>query len=246
MAVAVSCAILLAPERVTAQSTTTESRGFISINGGLQTTAGDFSDNVTFTRFVEEGDFDADYRAGSAPTFDVSAGATVWRNLVIGAGVSAFSKDATAQVSARLPHPFFFDQHRNVSGAGEGLARSERAVHIQVMWVTPVSDRLSVAVFGGPTFFSVDQDLVTEVTATDVFPFDTAQFAGVSIVKASESAVGFNVGADVGFYFSRHIGVGGLVRFSRASVYFSVPNSNAVSANVGGLSTTGWGWREDF
>ena len=236
---AVSCAIVIVPERVAAQSTTTDSRGFISVNAGLQAASSDFSDNSSFVLYVEEGDGNVDYERRSAPMFDVSAGAMVWRNLAIGGGVSVFSKDSTAQVSARLPHPFFFDQHRDVSGTGEGLARSERAFHVQVMWVAPVNDRLSVTVFGGPTFFSVDQDLVDEFTFAEVFPFDTAQFAGVSIVRASESTVGFNVGVDVGFYFSPHVGVGGLVRFSGGSVDFTVPNSEPFSSDVGGLSTAG-------
>ena len=226
------------PVSVAAQQTTSESRGFISINGGFQAANG-FTGTVPVTLFVEEGSLTASYDGVRAPISDLSAAGLVWRSLAVGVGVSTFSKEATAQVSARLPHPFFFNQHRNVSGTGEGLTRSELAVHIQAMWVAPVHDSLSIAVFGGPTFFRVNQDLVAEVRANEVYPFDATQFAGVSAVTASESSVGFNAGVDVGFFFSRHLGVGGLVRFSRASVDFSVPNSRAVSANVGGLLTTG-------
>jgi len=238
MTTAVSCVIAGFPVSTAAQQVS-ESRGFVSMNGGFQATSTDFGDNIDFVLFVEEGDFDARYPVETGLSFDVSGGVRVWRSLAIGGGVSLFHHDAIASVSARFPHPFFFNQHRNVSGTAEGLTRSETAVHIQVMWVAPVNNRLDITVFGGPTFFTVKQDLVTTVEFAEEFPFDTAEFTGVSTVTATDSTVGFNIGVDVGFYFSEHVGVGGLVRFHSASIDFSSPGSDVVSADVGGLQTTG-------
>jgi len=239
MTVTLSCAFASLPASVSAQQILSESSGFISINGGFKATSTDFADNVRFTLFVEEGDFDARYQVETGPTFDVNGGARVWRNFALGGGVSVFSKDATANVSARLPHPFFFNQHRDVSGGAQDLARREVALHIQALWMTPVNARFNVTVFGGPTFFTIDQDLTEAVEFAEVFPFDTTEFTGVSTVTASESTVGFNIGVDVGFYFSEHVGVGGLVRFSSASVDFTSPDGDVVPADVGGLQTTG-------
>jgi len=221
-----------------------EPRGFISVNVGVQS-ASSITATTPFTLFVEEGSFAANYQGGNPPGLDVSVGVRVWDNLAIGGGLSAFSgvsfssANITADVSARIPHPFFFDHHRTVSGTVEGLARSETAIHVLGMWIAPLTDRLEVIVFGGPTFFTVGRDFITEVEATSTYPFDAAQFAGVSQLKASESTVGFNAGVDVGFYFSEHVGVGGLLRFSRATVDFSLPDANVVSTDVGGLQMSG-------
>ena len=216
-----------------------EHRGFFSINGVFQATASDFTGNATFTLFVEEGDFDANYNAETGPMFDVTGGIRVWRNLAIGAGVSIFDSDNSATVTARLPHPFHFDRHRQVDGTAAGLTRREIGIHVQATWIVPVSDRLDVAVFGGPTFFTVDQDLVTEVMFEHTFPFDTASFTGTATSSESESAIGFNVGIDVGFYFSPNVGVGGMARFSRATVDFSSVDGGTVSTDAGGLQVGG-------
>lgn len=239
MMAAVSCAVAGSAVSVAAQQTSAVTRGFVAFDGGLQTSPGDFSDSQVFSLFVEEGRFENVYEGAGSLVFDARAAGRVWRHLAIGGGVSLFNSDVDARVSARLPHPFFFNQPRNVSGVAEGLARSETAVHIQVMWIAPVNDRLDVAVFGGPTFFSVKQDLVEGIEFSQVFPFDTAQFAGVTAVEASQSTVGFNVGVDVGFYFSEYVGLGGLVRFSRATVDFGLPAGGVVPADLGGLQTTG-------
>ena len=239
IAATVPCAIALTSDPVSAQQATSESRGFISINGGSQATSSDFSYNVPFTLFVEEGDFTADYQIESGPLFDAGGGVRVWRNLAIGGAVSVFSKDTAATVNANLPHPFFFNQDRRVSGTAENLARREVGIHIQALWVVPVNENLEVAVFGGPSFFNLSQDLVSEVQFASTFPFDDAEFTGVSTIEASESAIGFNVGVDVGFYFSEHVGAGGLVRFSRASVDLMLSSGDTASTDAGGFQAMG-------
>ena len=165
-------------------------------------------------------------------------GVRVWRNLAVGVGFSRFNTGSEAVVAAALPHPFFFDRERPVSGTAIA-AREETAVHIQAQWVIPVSDVVEVAVFGGPTFFTVEQDLVSGINFTDIFPFETATFVSASVQQQSESAVGFHVGADIAVYFTPNVGVGGLVRFSRATVDFSSIDGGTVSADTGGVHVGG-------
>ena len=153
--------------------------------------------------------------------------------------MSVLSKDSSASVNANLPHPFFFNQHRRVSGTVADLARREVGIHIKALWVVPVNESMDIAVFGGPTFFSLNQELVSEVEFVSEFPFDGAEFTGVSTVEVSESAVGFNVGIDVGFYFTQNLGVGGLARFSQASVDLPLPSGEAVASDVGGFQAMG-------
>ena len=50
-------------------------RGFVTVNGGYQASSTDFGDNIVFTKFVEEGDFDADYGLGGGPLYDLGG----WR-----------------------------------------------------------------------------------------------------------------------------------------------------------------------
>jgi|RhiMethySRZTD1v2_1073278.scaffolds.fasta_scaffold507100_1 opacity protein-like surface antigen len=210
-------------------------RGFVSINGGYQASSTDFRDSVVFTEFVEQGSVDSSYTVKSGPQLDISGGARVWRSLGIGVGVTRFSKSGAVSVAGKIPHPFFFNQARSVEGEAGGLTREELAVHIQAMAIVPGGERLSLAVFAGPSFFDVKQAIVQRLQYSQQYPYDTATFSGVETDTPSESTIGFNAGADVGYFFSRNVGIGGVIRFTRASVDFTSIDGQTVSVDAGGV-----------
>ncbi len=236
MATMISVAVLGSAVTGAAQQ---DGRVFIDINGGLQATSTDFADNIVFTEFVEDGDLDATYGIDSGVIIDIAGGVRLPGNLGVGVGFSRFDTSNDARVDARIPHPFFFDRHRAITGSATGLTRTETTVHLQLRWFAPVPNQVDLSVFGGPSFFNVTQRLVTAVGFSQSYPFDEASFTEASVGERSESAVGFHVGADVGFFFSRNVGVGALVRFSRASVDLVSENDGRVSIDTGGFHLGG-------
>ena len=240
-AVAIISVFLLAATVRPALAQSDVPRGFVSVNGGLQTASSDFSDSVRFGHVLfgpEDGSFDASYPAGDDTGFDVGGGVRVWRNLAVGANVSVFSRESDAGVSGQLPHPFRFNRLRAINGTAAGLARAETAVHVQALWVIPVGRSVAVTLFGGPTWFNVSQDLVTDITFDQVYPFDAAAFSGATVGEQSVATIGAHAGADVAYYFSERIGVGGTVRFSRGSVEFDSSDGGVAETDVGGVQTT--------
>ena len=156
----------------------------------------------------------------------------VWRQL--GVGVSRLSRSETVGLSGQLPHPFRFDRPRAVDGTEAGVAREETAIHVHARWGIPVSQSVEVALFGGPTFFSVSQAFVTGIDFDQAYPYDTATLTTAMTRTQDGSTIGFNVGADVSVYFSRWVGVGGLIRFSRSEVDLG---DRPTTIAVGGLHT---------
>jgi hypothetical protein len=201
-----------------AQRRTFRDRGFIAVNGGYQMSNHDFDQASTFQVNAEEGRFTTDYNIKSGPTFDVAGGVTVWRRLALGVAVTRFSSSTPSTLSGAVPHPFFFDRARAVNGDVAGLEREEVAVHVQARTTAPIGSRLQVTAFGGPSFFQVKQDMVTAFTWAESYPFDDARFGSATTVSAKGSQIGFNVGADVAYFFSRQVGVGGTIQFSGATV----------------------------
>ena len=217
-------------------------RGALSINGGLQTATSGFSDSVRFDRALfgpEQGTLDTRYPSSDDALFDLGGSVRVWRDLSVGANVSWLTRETDADVAGQLPHPFWFDRPRSVSGTATGLARTETAVHVQALWVIPVGRSFAVTVFGGPTWFNAAQDLVMDITFDQAYPFDAATYSGANIGEGSASAIGAHAGADVAYYFSDRIGVGGMVRFSRGSVEFDSADGGTLASNVGGVHTSG-------
>ena len=105
--------------------------------------------------------------------------------------------------------------------------------------VVPVTNSLTVMGFAGPTLFNVEQQLVTDVNFTHAYPFDTATFSSAVTSRQSASTIGFNVGADVTWYFTAHVGIGWFTRYSRATLELPSAGNGTLDTRAGGLHTAG-------
>lgn len=233
-AVAVACT-------VTTLMWTSEARaqaawhGYVSANGAYQGTSTEFTNQITFPLNAETADLDAGFDVGAGPAIDINGGVRLWKGLTVGVGVTSFRDAGSARVSARLPHPFFFNRPREVGGDTGGFKRRERAVHVQAGWMIPAGRRASVLLFAGPSFFTVKQDLVQSVQFTESYPYDAASFTGVIKERDKQSEVGYHAGADVTVLIARGFGIGGVIRYSRATVNVQAVENQAVSIELGGL-----------
>jgi len=237
-------AMLASASPAVAQTGTVLGRGFIVVNGGYQVTGNDFEKTSTLRANAEDGSFTSEYEVKGGPTFDVGGGVTLSRRFAIGAGLTRFSRSTPSSLNGSVPHPFYFNHPRTVTGDVIGLSRAELAVHVQAQVIAPVGPRLQFTVFGGPSFFKVDQELVTDFTWVDSYPFDEASFGTASTLSADGSSIGFNAGVDVAYFFTQRVGIGGLFQFSRASVEIE---GAAVSQDVkAGGTRAGGGLRLRF
>jgi hypothetical protein len=215
-------------------------RIYVSVNGAFQTGGSDFGETVTFTENAESGTFSTDYEVKSGPAFNVSVGAGLWRNIGVGVGVTRFSKNTPTVLSASVPHPFFFNRPRSVDGDVAGLNREELAVHVQARATFVPNPRIQAVVFAGPSFFKVKQDVVNDFEVSETYPFDTATFSRGLTREVDESKIGFNVGADVGYFFTRQVGVGGSVQWAGTTI--DAPASSGTGTfdiKAGGLQVGG-------
>jgi hypothetical protein len=214
-------------------------RAYIAVNAGYQGSPSRFSNTYTFPVYAEPASVTSTYASKAGMMFDVGGGVRVWRNLTFGAAISRYSHEDPIGVSAQVPHPFFFNQYRSTQGSSSGAARTETVIHVQAMWSIDASARTRIGLFAGPSRFAVTQAVVSRTNFTDTFPYDTVLVGSVITTNQSTSRVGYNVGTDVAYVLKRRrrgdIGVGGIIRFSRASVSFSDANHNTFSGRVGGL-----------
>jgi hypothetical protein len=218
-------------------STVPRFRGYISVDGGYQGGTEDFGTRGTFTEFLEEGNFAAEHAVDPGPQFQGAGGVAVWRNVYAGVAVSRFGKRTPATVTGSVPHPFFFSRNRAIEGEATGLTREELALHLQARAVVPLSTRVTVAFFGGPSWFRVQQEVVGGIDYHQVFPFDTALFRSAVTTASRASQLGFHAGADGAFFFTRHLGVGGSLQFARADVDLPRDGADSITVKAGGVQT---------
>jgi len=210
----------------------------ISVNGGYQPSTTSFDDRFTFDLNRETASVDTDYSVDAGPLFDAGVGFRIWKGLGAGIAISRFSVDSAGQAEATLPHPLFFQRNRQISGETTGITREETGIHIQVQYQLPPFGNVYVTLAGGPSVLDIQQSIVTDVNFTEEFPYDTATYVGVDSQRVSGTATGFNAGADVRWMFTRNVGVGGLVRYTRATVDLT-RNNRTVTVDAGGMQVGG-------
>ena len=193
-----------------------------------------FTDEIHPIEFGEAATIDTTYRLKFAPGFAVGGGARVWRQLAAGVEVGRVSGTIDGDISARVPHPFFFNQPRSVSGTATGLHRSELAVHVLASWIAPLTDKWQLALSGGPSWITVDQDVVTDITVNQAYPYNTATFAGAVTQPVSNRHVGFRVGAEAAYLLTTHAGLAFGARYAHAHV----PLTATASTDAGGAHVT--------
>ena len=221
-----------------AQTAPSVDRFRVSINYGYQPSSTTFTASASTPTYLENATFDTSYGVSGGAMFDGGLVVRVVGGLGVGVSVSSFTKQQGATVTGTIPHPFFYNTPRSISGPVSS-ERHELTTHVQVAYVI-ASKRLDVVLYGGPSFFDVNQDLVSNVAYTETYPYDTATFKSATTVKESVTKMGFNVGADIGFKLSKHFGVGGLFRYSHASLTFPLAGSAAaVNADAGGPQVGG-------
>lgn len=197
-----------------AQMLKSTDRAFAAVNFGSQTKARTFTTSGSLPLYDETATFESSVGIGNDRIWDVSAGVRVWGNLALGAGYSRYDVTSASTVTASIPDPLLFDAPHSASAPVTDVAHEEGQFHLSAYWLQPVTDKFDLAIYAGPTFFSVKQDLPTGITVAA----GGTSIASVTQSTVDESAVGVHVGVDLRYLILKNIGVGAFARFTSGSI----------------------------
>ena len=217
-----------------------DSRVFANINFGYQVQDQNLRQTAEFPLYDETATWEATHALEGGPIFDLGAGFRLLPKLSIGASYTLRTKQSRdVTVNASIPNPIFTDTFRQATASATGLEYTEQAFHIQAFWHIPVTVEFDVMLFGGPTFFQVENDLISGIDVVEAGgDFSSVSLQNVSTTRASESTVGFNVGIDGTYMFMRNAGVGAMLRYSRGSADLAAPagtGSESFDVDAGGF-----------
>ena len=228
--------------QASAQALPWEGRGFLNVNFGIQVIADDAANtSASFQLYDETGTVTSTQAIDKqAPFLDFGGGFRVAGNFGVGFAYSRLNVTGTAEVVAKVPSPIYYDQPRTATASLNALDHTENAYHFQALWMLPITDKVDVMISGGPSWFSLTQGVVTSPQITEVGPPYTTVNMTVAQSTLTASKMGFNVGADLTFRFANNFGVGGMVRYSTATVTLESTGSDATSdVKVGGFQVGG-------
>ena len=230
---------------------------WIDVNlGGTQSAQGAQAFTFATTISRETATFASAYRQPSrGMDLDFGGGYMFTPMLGFGLSITRTGDQNAAGLVATIPHPTIF----NAASTGAGvtsteLERAEGALNLQLAVVPRMgrvlSDRTTLRVFAGPTYFRLSRQMVDLVRYTQQFALLTSlnvvSIAGSDARVVEGAGWGFHAGADVGYFFSRRAGVGGTLRLSRGSVEMAEPLSGKPSKMTTGGVQFGGGLRLRF
>jgi opacity protein-like surface antigen len=216
--IALCVVLVLGGSQAEAQIARWEDRGYLGVNLGLQPQSRTFTEQATPLIYGENASITVPHTLDSSPFFDASAGVRVWEDFGIGIGYSRVGTTETATLSAQVPSPLAFDSPRLATGSTGELSHTESAVHVQLLWMMPVSGKLQAAAVLGPSFFTVKQALVTGFNLVEgARPFETVTISSAQTQEQSNTDIALTVGADVAYLVTPRVGAGAFLRYARLS-----------------------------
>jgi hypothetical protein len=222
-------------------------RGYINVGWGVESGSSAMADSKNFTIYDEAATVNSAATFTSGSLFDVGVGLRIWKNLTVGAGYHQEQNDTEGALSGTIPSPVFFNRPRTLTHAVPGLERKEKATHLMIGWVVPVGSKFDIMLSGGPSFFRVEQDVVSDVRIGEGANFNSV-VADPEVTTRKQSVTGYNVGADATYIVWQNdnvrVGAGGFVRFTMADAAFDMLSSSQPT-EVGGVQF-GFGVRLRF
>jgi hypothetical protein len=226
-------AIVLTCPRVSGAQTTAEPsvppRAFLDVNliGATKSASSAREFRSRFITFGEAGSARAIYPKPSSitllPALDVGGGYITGSLLGLGINISRTSFEDAAQLGATIPHPVVLNSPASGDGVtNRRLTRDETAISAYVTAVPLRTSRAELRFFGGPTYFRVNVEMVQSVSysqSSGVTPLtNTITVTGFTTEEAKGSGLGFHIGTDFTYFFTKMVGVRGGIRYNHAIV----------------------------
>lgn len=236
--VALSIGALASGQETSPSGNDRERRIRILVNGLYNPTDIGFSDTSTFSSFLEDGRSTRSYEGGKGVVFEVGAIVGIRSGLGVMGSLELYQSDFDGQFEESLPHPLYFDRPRTVAGDVPGLEYKEKAVHIDAVY-TREFPRFTVDVFGGPTFFITNTEVLDTVTTTSEYPFDEATLRSTTSRTLDDNPIGFNAGGSLTWRLTDVIGVAFQARYSHATIGVAREGGDSIDLDAGGFRVGG-------
>lgn len=166
--------------------------------------------------------------------FDVMAVMPVRGRFGAGVDVSFRTLTSDSAIAAAIPHPLFIDSPRTITTTATGLSHKETWASLLAVFTPQSSGKVTVRLYGGPSFVLVGHDTIGSFTATEGTSITQPTIA-ITKGSASKNFIGGTGGADLAYRVNDKISLGVFVRYAGAMANIAGVESRA----LGGLQSGG-------
>ena len=205
-----------------AAAQTADPKAYVDVNIAGQLNSSTIVASSVFSLYGESGSASSSQKVGNGIAFDLGVGYHVRKDLAIGAAVSLFTRAPASTVFVATPDPLAFNSFTTLAASPQ-LTQTEEGTHIRVAYFRRVSDKIDVAISGGPSFMHLRKEIAT-VSVVNGTP-------QIAVVAQGASAPGVNAGLEVNYLYTRRLSGSVFGRYVHATV--DLPAASGV--RIGGL-----------
>ena len=228
--IAMIAGLLLSTAFTAHAQTTDEPNMFLSISGGGQFQDRTFSEVSTFSLFDDTGTVTANQTVGSGFVFDANVGYRVWNQVFVALGVSSFHGKGTAESLVAIPDPLRrgVSTFKSFSASDYGdLSQTGTALNFQLVWMKPLTDKLALWGFIGPSYIHVSQEIASAS--------ETANPVAATLTDTGNTWKAGTIGVDLNYRMNDRYSLGGFVRYAGGKV--DLPSVSDLK--IGGVQVAG-------
>jgi hypothetical protein len=215
-----------------------KARYFFTLGVGGQFGAKSFADRESFSLYQGTGHFETAYNTPQAVGIDLGAAVRLGDTFALGADFWHATVPQNDHLTATVPYPFYPGRYRPLAVDIGGTSRTETDLHMRVAALVPIGRRADLALFVGPSLFSIHQDFVTALRLREAYPYDTVFLDGVDTQPQSKVTFGGNAGFDLTVKIWRFMGVGVTARYAFGTARFASPGGGTDKVQVGGTQAS--------
>jgi hypothetical protein len=234
------CTLLTAVPSAAQESPAWPGRVVVAVDLPFETLDNAFAESLSFPdslRKTENVVFTADYESTRGAQFGAGVGVRV------AVTTSWFRRSNVAAFDLKVPNPTAANRPFDLPGSVSGLERQELGVHVHALYALGLGKNVRVMLSGGPSVFKTNQDVVQSIEFDKLPGFTGLKFDQAFLTRVRETAFGYNVGADITWAFTPHLGLGTVTRYSRAALTLDPGSTSglnrAIEVTIGGLQVGG-------
>jgi opacity protein-like surface antigen len=212
---------------------------FIRANFGYGSKSYSYENNWQFTEYRENGSVNEKYDIDASGIIVEGAfGIYIMSNIGLEFSFNPSTGKTKGTFSAKFPHPFYFNQHREKSWEKEDLKYSASELNLNLIFNFPVGEMLNIYFSGGGTYFmNVKAENLKLINWSEIgYPYNDVNMSP-DYADYSKSGFGFNAGGGFDFFLMENIALNLNVRYSTGTLKLDVEGTE-VELRPGGLRAT--------
>jgi hypothetical protein len=205
--------VMLAIASSAQAQTIAASRVFLSLNDVGQLGAPTVRTSFSFTLYEETATIEAIRPITGGRILDITGGVRLGDHWGIAVNGSTRTTKAHGSFTASIPDPTYFNQPRLVSGTIGSMGHGETWAAVLFAYEVRLGDRLGLMLTAGPAAVQVKHDVAASAS---VIEDAGGPQVSIDLKRISHIFWAYQAGGDLTCLLTKHLGVGGFVRFQHA------------------------------